>query len=75
MSFSLGHFALENYIAWRQYRVLCQTKVPKALEHEIDQKTYDKSQVRRNHPLSYEFTAVLTDPFTRLTGVLKPNSV
>ncbi|KAL9095632.1 MAG: hypothetical protein Q9165_002064 [Trypethelium subeluteriae] len=44
LSFSLGHFVLENYIAWRQYRVLCQTKVPKALESEIDQKTYDKSQ-------------------------------
>ena len=47
MTFSLGHFVLENYIDWRQYRVLCQTKVPKALEAEIDQKTYDKSQVRR----------------------------
>lgn len=44
--FSLAEFALENWLLFRQYRVLNKTKVPKALEKEIDQTTFDKSQVQ-----------------------------
>lgn len=46
IGFSLGEFTLENWLLYRQYRVLCQTVRPKALHSEIDQETYDKSQVK-----------------------------
>ncbi|KAK5132470.1 hypothetical protein LTR08_009081 [Meristemomyces frigidus] len=44
LTFALGNYALESYLALRQYRVLQRTTVPPQLKHEIDQKTYDKSQ-------------------------------
>lgn len=44
MTFSIGQFVLDSYLAFRQYRVLQATKVPKALEAEITQETFDKSQ-------------------------------
>jgi hypothetical protein len=46
IGFSLAEFALENWLLFRQYRVLQKTKVPKALDKEIEQNTFDKSQVR-----------------------------
>lgn len=45
VGFSLAEFALENWLLFRQYRVLQRTSVPKALNKEIDQETFDKSQV------------------------------
>lgn len=45
VGFSLAEFALENWLLFRQYRVLQRTTVPKALEKEIDRDTFDKSQV------------------------------
>lgn len=45
ISFSIGEYVLENYLALRQYRVLQGKKIPKQLENEVDQKTFDKSQV------------------------------
>ena len=47
VGFSLAEFTLENWLLFRQYRVLQRTIVPKALNKEIDQETFDKSQVRR----------------------------
>lgn len=44
VSFSVGQFVLDSVLSYRQYRVLQQTRIPKALEYEIDQKTFDKSQ-------------------------------
>ncbi|KAF2480625.1 peptidase family M48-domain-containing protein [Neohortaea acidophila] len=44
LTFAIGEFALESYLSWRQYRVLCRTIPPPQLKREIDQKTYDKSQ-------------------------------
>ena len=46
VGFSLAEFALENWLLFRQYRVLQRTIVPKALDKEIDQETFDKAQVR-----------------------------
>ena len=46
VGFSLAEFALENWLLFRQYRVLQRTTVPKALDKEINQETFDKSQVR-----------------------------
>ena len=45
VGFSLAEFALENWLLFRQYRVLQRTTVPKALDKEIDRETFDKSQV------------------------------
>jgi hypothetical protein len=45
ISFSVGQFALENWLLWRQYGVYKRTVRPKALAAEVDQETYDKSQV------------------------------
>lgn len=45
VTFSIGEYFLESYLSYRQYKVLQGTKVPKQLEHEVDQKTFDKSQV------------------------------
>jgi hypothetical protein len=46
VGFSLAEFALENWLLFRQYRVLQRTSVPKALNKEIDTETFDKSQVQ-----------------------------
>ena len=46
LGFSIGQFALEGLLSLRQYKVLQRTKPPKALQEEISQETYDKSQVR-----------------------------
>jgi len=53
VSFSLGEYLLENWLAFRQYRVLQGTKVPKQLQNEVDQATFDKSQVPSIHLLVY----------------------
>ncbi|KAF1815677.1 CaaX prenyl protease [Eremomyces bilateralis CBS 781.70] len=44
VGFSLGQFALENWLLYRQYKVYQQTAKPKALTDEITQETFDKSQ-------------------------------
>lgn len=44
VTFSLGDYVLENYLAYRQYQVLKRTRIPSQLASEIDQKTFDKSQ-------------------------------
>lgn len=45
VTFSIGEYFLENWLAYRQYKVLQGTRRPKQLENEVDQKTHDKSQV------------------------------
>jgi STE24 endopeptidase len=45
LGFSIGQFALEGLLSLRQYQVLQRTRPPKALQEEITQETYDKSQV------------------------------
>ncbi|KAI5300139.1 hypothetical protein KEM56_002694 [Ascosphaera pollenicola] len=44
IGFSIGHFALESYLSYRQYKCLCEKKPPKALEAEISQEKFDKTQ-------------------------------
>ncbi|KAF1950716.1 CaaX prenyl protease [Byssothecium circinans] len=57
--FSLAEFALENWLLFRQYRVLNKTKVPKALEKEIDQATFDKSQAYGRAKAKFSFVSGL----------------
>ena len=44
VGFSLGQYVFERFLAFRQYRILKQTKPPKVLEGEISQEVFDKSQ-------------------------------
>ena len=44
LGFSVGQFVLEGLLSLRQYSVLQRKKPPKALEDEISQDTFDKSQ-------------------------------
>ncbi|KAI1259371.1 peptidase family M48-domain-containing protein [Xylariaceae sp. FL1019] len=44
IGFSIGQYCLEEFLSWRQYRVLKNTKPPKVLQQEVSQDVYDKSQ-------------------------------
>ncbi|KAK4540300.1 hypothetical protein LTR36_009612 [Oleoguttula mirabilis] len=44
ITFALAEYSFETYLSYRQYKVLQRTTVPPQLKHEIDQKTFDKSQ-------------------------------
>ncbi|KAG9550518.1 CAAX prenyl protease 1, partial [Aureobasidium melanogenum] len=57
ISFSLGEYLLENWLAFRQYRVLQGTKVPKQLQNEVDQATFDKSQAYGRAKAKYGFVS------------------
>jgi STE24 endopeptidase len=45
VGFSLFQFSFENWLLWRQFGVYSRTIRPKTIEKEVDQKTFDKSQV------------------------------
>jgi STE24 endopeptidase len=45
VGFSLGQFVFENWLLWRQFGVYKRTILPKTLEKEVDQTTFEKSQV------------------------------
>lgn len=44
LGFSIGQYVFESLLSLRQYRVLQQKKPPKALEDEVSQEVFDKSQ-------------------------------
>lgn len=44
MGFSIGQFALETFLSFRQYRVLSALKPPAVLAKEVSQETFEKSQ-------------------------------
>lgn len=44
LGFSFAQFAFEGFLSLRQYQVLQQKKPPKALEDEVSQEVFDKSQ-------------------------------
>lgn len=57
ITFSVGSYALETYLAYRQYQVLQRKTVPLQLKNEIDQKTFDKSQAYGRAKAEYGFVA------------------
>jgi len=59
VTFSIGQFLINSYLSLRQYKVLQRTKVPKALEAEIDQETYDKSQAYGRAKAKFGFVSSL----------------
>ncbi|CAK7903832.1 CAAX prenyl protease 1 [[Candida] anglica] len=44
IALSVGQFAFEKYLDYRQYQVLKRTSPPKTLKKEVSQETFDKSQ-------------------------------
>ena len=48
LGFGLAQYAFEKFLSYRQYKILQQTKPPKALEGEVSQEVFDKSQVSRD---------------------------
>ncbi|KAI5279901.1 hypothetical protein KEM54_003963, partial [Ascosphaera aggregata] len=61
IGFSLGQFALESYLSFRQYKCLSKKKPPKALEAEITQEKFDKSQEYGRAKARFGFVAGLYD--------------
>ncbi|KAF2658279.1 CaaX prenyl protease [Lophiostoma macrostomum CBS 122681] len=59
IGFSLAEFALENWLLFRQYGVLQKKTVPKALDKEIDQTTFDKSQAYGRAKAQFSFVSGL----------------
>ncbi|KAL1302225.1 hypothetical protein AAFC00_002650 [Neodothiora populina] len=59
VTFSLGDYFLENWLAYRQYKVLQGTRRPKQLENEVDQETHDKSQAYGRAKAKYGFVSGL----------------
>ncbi|CCD24344.1 zinc metalloprotease NDAI_0D00300 [Naumovozyma dairenensis CBS 421] len=44
VAFSIGQFAFENYLTYRQYKVLSKKELPPVLVNEIDKETFEKSE-------------------------------
>lgn len=61
VGFSLGQYLLENFLSFRQYKVLQQTKPPKALEGQVSQEVFDKSQAYGRAKAKFGFVAGLYD--------------
>ncbi|GAM83450.1 hypothetical protein ANO11243_014380 [Dothideomycetidae sp. 11243] len=66
ITFSIGEYIFENYLAFRQYRVLQGKRVPKQLENEVDQKTFDKSQDYGRAKARYGFVSGLINQIKSL---------
>lgn len=58
-TFSISQYLLDSYLSYRQYKVLCGTKIPQALKAEIDQKTFDKSQAYGRAKAKFGFVSGL----------------
>lgn len=52
VGFSVGQYLFEGFLSLRQYKILQQKKPPKALEGEVTQEVFDKSQVRPSPTLN-----------------------
>ena len=59
LGFSIGQYVFENLLALRQYGVLQQTAPPKALEGEVTQEVFDKSQAYGRAKAQFGFVAGL----------------
>lgn len=59
VGFSIGQYLFESFLSLRQYRVLQKTKPPKALEDEISQDVFDKSQAYGRAKAKFGFVSNL----------------
>ncbi|KAL2057228.1 hypothetical protein ABVK25_002281 [Lepraria finkii] len=61
VGFSLGQYLFESFLSLRQYKVLQQKKPPKALEGEVSQEVFDKSQAYGRAKAKFGFVSSLYD--------------
>ncbi|KAI9834838.1 MAG: hypothetical protein M1819_002746 [Sarea resinae] len=59
VGFSLGQYIFEGFLSLRQYKVLQQKKPPKALEGEVSQEVFDKSQAYGRAKAKFGFVSSL----------------
>ncbi|KAI4201077.1 MAG: hypothetical protein LQ350_003506 [Teloschistes chrysophthalmus] len=59
IGFGITQYVFEGFLSLRQYKILQQTKPPKALEGEIKQETFDKSQAYGRAKSQFGFVASL----------------
>ncbi|KAL8695511.1 MAG: hypothetical protein Q9218_000089 [Villophora microphyllina] len=59
IGFGITQYVFEGFLSLRQYKILQQTKPPKALEGEIKQETFDKSQAYGRAKAQFGFVASL----------------
>ncbi|KAI5294761.1 hypothetical protein KEM52_003262 [Ascosphaera acerosa] len=52
LAFSLGEFAWESYLSYRQYKWLCVREPPAVLKDEVSQEKFERSQVITSPPTS-----------------------
>ncbi|EOD47581.1 putative prenyl protease protein [Neofusicoccum parvum UCRNP2] len=57
LGFSVGQFLLENWLLYRQFGVYQRTIRPKAIENEVNQETFDKSQAYGRAKAKYSFVS------------------
>ena len=55
LGFSLGQFALESFLTFRQYGVLKRTQVPKVLASEVEPEMHKKAQAYGRAKAQYSF--------------------
>lgn len=66
LGFSIGQYVFESFLSFRQYRVLQQTKPPKALQDEVTQETFDKSQAYGRAKAKFGFVSNLYSLVTNI---------
>ncbi|KAI9797032.1 MAG: hypothetical protein M1833_005865 [Piccolia ochrophora] len=59
VGFSLGQYVFESFLSMRQYKVLQQKKPPKALQGEVSQEVFDKSQAYGRAKAKFGFVSEL----------------
>ncbi|KXT11910.1 hypothetical protein AC579_8580 [Pseudocercospora musae] len=55
ITFGVAEYALETYLAYRQYQVQQKKTIPKQLKSEVDQETFDKAQSYGRAKAKFEF--------------------
>ncbi|KAI9814122.1 MAG: hypothetical protein M1832_006010 [Thelocarpon impressellum] len=59
VGFSVGQYLFEGFLSLRQYQVLRQKKPPKALQGEVSQEVFDKSQAYGRAKAKFGFVSAL----------------
>ncbi|KAK5943326.1 zinc metalloprotease [Knufia obscura] len=66
LGFSIGQYVFESLLSLRQYQVLKRTKPPKALEDEVTQDVFDKSQAYGRAKAKFGFVSNLYSLLTNI---------
>lgn len=66
IGFSIGQYVFESFLSFRQYQVLQRTKPPKALQDEVTQEVFDKSQAYGRAKAKFGFVSNLYSLITNV---------